>query len=216
MIRYGWVFGLLLAVFSTHPSFACQGKTVIFDESFKNPDSGWTPPDDHLSYGSSGATLKVPPGASLSPINWHYTSDGADLCVTGIWPAAAGEYEDSIGVTFWVKDARNSYLAEISKQGMIVVARSIAGAWQPLLIEADDKHPDLIHKQPGGTNEVEVQISGLKAIVWVNGKKIFDLNGQPPPGSGYVGLFTQRVAKGDISGELPPVTFPKFLIAAYP
>ena len=217
MTRYGWFFGLLFAVGFAHPSFAChQGAGVVLEETFKNPETGWGQANDYVSYGPSGAGLKLSPGTSLPLLNAHYTSDGTDLCVTGVWPAKAGEYEDTIGVAFWAKDARNLYFAEISKQGTITVIRSVAGVWQSLFAEADDKHADLIRKQPGDSNEVEVQISGPKTIVWVNGKKIFDLNGQPPAGSGSVGLFTQRVAKGDVSGDLVPVTFPKFLIAAYP
>jgi hypothetical protein len=217
MKPYGWFFGLLFAVFFVYPSFACQpGSGVILDENFKNPDPGWTPTDNvSLFYGPSGVALKHAPGTGVPVLNWRYTSDGTDLCMTIVWsPSAANE--TAVGVLFWAKDDRNYYTAEITNHGTIFVNRMIADARQRILLEIDDKHPGLIHKDPGGTNEVEVQISGVKATMWVNGKKIFDFAGQPPPGSGYVGLHSARTAFGDTGGDPPTVTVPKFLIRAYP
>ena len=216
MNPYGWFFGLLFAVFFVYPSFACHpGSAVILDENFKNPESGWGPADNVLSYGPSGVALKYAPGAGLAAINWHYTSDGADLCMTVIWPSSAAN-EHTMGIIFWAKDYSNYYAAQFTNHGTISVTRRIADTARFLLLENDDKHPDLIHKDPGGTNEVEVQISGLKATMWVNGKKIFDIAGQPPFGSGYVGFFGSRSAAGDVSGDPPIMTIPKFMITTYP
>jgi hypothetical protein len=216
MNPYGWFFGLLFAAFTIHPSFAChRGSAVILDENFKNPESGWGVAENILSYGPSGATLKFPPETALPSMNQHYTSDGTNLCMTVVWPPAAAS-EHTVGIIFWAKDTTNYYTAQFTNHGAIFVNRRIADTAQFLLLENDDKHPDLIHKQPGGTNEVELQISGLKAIMWVNGKKIFDFAGQPPSGSGYVGFFGSRTATADVSGDPPIITIPRFMISTYP
>jgi hypothetical protein len=219
MKPYGWFFGLLLAVFFVYPSFACQPSSgVILEENFKDPERGWTPSDNaSLFYGPSGAGLKYSPGTGFPVLNSHYTSDGTDLCMTIVWsPSPAAANETGVGVLFWAKDYPNYYTAQITNHGNILVIRRIADVNQRIFLEKDDKHPDLIHKDPGSTNEVEVQISGVKAILWVNGRKIFEIVGQPPPGSGYVGLAGSRTALEDTGGDPPTATVPKFLIRAYP
>ena len=213
MTRHGLIFGLLLAVISAHSSFACQGSSVILDESFKTPESGWDPPDDYTSYGPSGAVLKAPVSGGVTAFNKHFTSDGTDLCATAVWPPSAikaGKIDASAGILFWAKDYTNYYTATVFSDGTVMIQRLIANTWQTIVSPIDLK--EVVHLEPGGVNEVEVQISGSKGILFINGKKAANFVGQPPPGSGYVGLFGASV---DTSAAVTLV-FPKFQIAAYP
>jgi hypothetical protein len=223
---------LLVAAVSAGNALACQGSTLILDESFKSPESGWDSADEHLSYGAAGAVISLPKGKAYYTFNRHFTSDGTDLCATLLWPRTGrigatdsaarigaidsggqpNEPEGTAGLAFWAKDYRNYYLVQISNNGEFIIQRQIGNTRHMLSTITDSP---LVNKNPGGKNEIEAQISGVKAVFFLNGKKVADFSGQPPPGSGFVGLFASY--RGDeTSGTMLTFTFPSFRIATYP
>jgi hypothetical protein len=220
MTRYAWIIGFLIAI-SSHGALACQGSSVILDEKFTAPESGWDKPDQMLIYGSSGAVFKPPQGQGYIGMNSHFTSDGTDLCTTAIWPASGvkpTELDGTVGIMFWAKDYQNYYVAKIGNQGNFYITRYITNVGQDILRgpQGDNVHLEFVNKDPGGKNELEVQISGTKATFFVNGKKVVDFAGQPPPASGYVGIYASNFSDGHGGGTTLTYTFSNFRIAAYP
>jgi hypothetical protein len=223
MTRHGWVLGFLLSVFSAQVSLACGGSSVILDENFQKRESGWPDANDFISYGPAGAVLKIPNQSSYPVLNFHYTSDGAGLCATAIWPSfdakATANPSDgtiprpSIAIIFWAKDYENYYRASLNTVGDFIVSRVIANTFRMLTSgpSGDDKHLDFVDLKPGGKNELEVQISGAAATFFINGKRVAEFGGQPPAGGGFVGF-----SGSNTTDEAVTFTFPKFRIATYP
>jgi hypothetical protein len=218
MNRYISALALFLAAISGGGALACQGSHVILDENFQKLDySGWAAPNDKLSYGPSGAVLKPSANRGYYTFNNHYTSDGTDLCTTAIWPAGdikSAEFAGTVGILFWMKDTANFYSAVITNQGDFVIDRFIENSPTVQIIggpEGKDVHLDFVNKEPGGKNEIEVQISGTKVTLFVNERKVIEFSGQPPPGSGgSVGIFASN------QDAVFAYTFHSFRIAAYP
>jgi hypothetical protein len=223
MTRFSWIFGLLISAACMQSSFACQGSSVILDENnFENRESGWDAPDAKISYGASGAVIKLEKTGGYTIFNKHYTSDGTDLCTTMIWPSNIKPEELSVsvlaGILFWAKDYTNFYTAYVTNQGRFVITRYVANTAQLIASgpspAGENVFLEFVNKQPGDKNELEVQIAGPKATFLVNGKKVADINGQPPPASGYVGLFASHAAEA--TGTAYEITFSTFQIATYP
>jgi len=83
----------------------------------------------------------------------------------------------------------------IRNDGSYYVSRSIANNWQDIVAITDAK--GAINVGAGASNEVEVQISGSRATLLVNGKKITSFVGQPPAaGSGAIGFDAETYGKG--------------------
>ena len=192
---------------------ACQTSTVILDESFQaiTATSGWSPASDYTSYGATGAILKPPAGRSIITSNQNFTSDGSDICATWLFPPPPAAPTLSAGVAFWFKDFDNYYVASLNVLGGIGIYRTIAGTPHTIL-HKDAKDVGAANLTAGSKNEIEVEISGTRGAMLINGKKVADFGGQPPPGTGLVGIYA------DSPGTAPAVfsTFPKFQVGTYP
>jgi hypothetical protein len=191
----------MLAVVPARFASACGASNIILDETFKTPESGWTQvKNKYISYGPSGATvnfLDKDSSYSILKLNYHFTSDGTDLCATAAWPDKGLKPDElalGFGIGFWGKDDSNYYTVMIRNDGSYYISRSIADNWQDLVTVTDAK--SAINAGAGASNEVEVQISGSRATLLVNGKKITDFVGQPPAnGSGAVGFNAETYGK---------------------
>lgn len=235
-MRFGWIFGLLLSATWAVSSFACEGSNVIVDESFQKPESGWGAASDHVSYGPLGMALKWDLGQAYTVINDHYTSDGTDLCVTAIWPSDLNpgdkEWTIDAGIIFWAKDNENFYAAFVDNLGYYAITRYVGD--HPRTIAKAPAQFEFVNKRSGDKNELEVQISGAKGTFLINGKKVLDFGGQPPTGTGSVGVWAESAApreprsrgneytgifatntKGNESGAPAALTFQNFRIASY-
>ena len=213
MSKVTLALGAALSIFFTSSVLACQSKTFIIDEPFKTPDAGWDAPDKFLSYGPSGASIVSDPGKGYFSLNKNYTSDGVDLCSTFAWPASLDKIEDkkpvNAGVLFWAKDNNNYYVAVMNAAGSVYVSRMIAGKWSRINTK-DFNDPKVVRLSASDKNEVEVQITGSHAAIRLNGQPVFEVNGQPPSGGGYVGI---TAGMGD---PALPIVFSAFQLAALP
>ena len=214
MLKVISAVGAAFYVYSASLAFACQNMNVILDENFKTPDSGWGDPNDQISYGPSGASIKSEPKRSSYNLNTNYTSDGTNICAIMEWPKELDSVTDSKasiygGIIFWAKDISNFYLASVTAAGSVQVSRKVANAWSVVTVKQGD-NLKLARLSASDKNEIEVQITGIHAAVRLNGKPVMDFNGQPPSGGGYVGIDAGM-------GDPPlPIVFSRFQIATLP
>ena len=176
---------------------ACQAKNAapVLDETFKTPDPGWGPPDDAASFTSEGLVLKPPVNGSAWRWNPNYTLDGKDLCVSIVSPTSLPGRADigDVGVWFWSKDAQNFYTATLSLDGSVSIDRLVNGVWHVVMAPTPSA---AVNTKPGAVNEVEIAVRGNTGTFWVNGTKITDFRGDPPPHGGAPGVYAESGGAG--------------------
>ena len=169
---------------------ACQAKSTaaILDDTFKTPDPGWGPPDDSASFTANGLALKPPVNGSAWRWNPNYTLDGNDLCVSVVNPAQGGRDIGDVGIWFWSQNAQNFYTATVALDGTASIDRLVNGKWQVVMPPTPS---GAVHTKPGAANEVEVTVHGNTGTFYVNGAKIADFKGEPPPKGGPPGVYAE-------------------------
>jgi len=182
----------VLVAFCGQGAWACQATSgaPILNENFKTPDPGWGPPDESAAFTTAGLVLKPPINGSAWRWNPNYSADNHDLCVTVVNPSplpARGDIGD-VGVWFWDRDAQNFYTATLSLAGTVSVDRLVNGAWQTVLAPTA---ADAVKTAAGAENQVEVVLRGNAGTFYVNGAKIGDFRGEPPPNGGAPGVYAE-------------------------
>jgi hypothetical protein len=171
-------------------ALACQAKAAAaLDESFKTPDPGWGPPDDAAAFTPGGLALKPPVNGSAWRWNPNYTIEGSHLCVTIANPVEpAGRDTGDVGVWFWSHNAQNFYTATVSLDGNVAIDRLVNGVWHNILPPTPSS---AVRTKPGALNEVEVKVSGNSGSFFVNGAKVADFRGDPPPRGAPPGVYAE-------------------------
>jgi len=106
------ILALMLAAVPARFASACEASNIILDETFKTPESGWTQfKDKYISYGPSGAAVSLnekDTGYGVLKLNYHFTSDGTDLCATAAWPDKVKPDAPQLGygIAFWARTIR--------------------------------------------------------------------------------------------------------------
>ena len=177
---------------------ACQRNgNALLDDNFKNPDPGWGQPDTIAAFTAGGVTLTPPASGSAWRLNSGFTLARSDWCVEAINPAKLPDPADedavgAVGVWFWGTDSQNFYTAAITLDGQASVMRLTGGKW--LTIVKPAAAPS-VKTAPGAVNEIEIVTDGNAAQFFVNGAKIADFHGQPPPNGGEPGLYGESGPK---------------------
>jgi hypothetical protein len=200
MFRKLAIIGAALLLTSSGGVLACQGTgDTVLDDKFNPPETGWGAWIAEL--GGNGAF--TPQGMTITPTvngaihlsNPHYTMDGTDLCVSVTLPATLPSPANSdtlgdVGIAFWIKDDADYYTAVMSPDGNAKISRRIAGEWVTPPIYGPTAS-SAIKTAAGSTNEIEIMVSGRRGSFYINGTKITDFGGQPPPNGGPPGLYAE-------------------------
>jgi len=187
--------GIALLLATGGGAWACQGKTTaaMLDDTFKTPDPGWGAPDDAAAFTPAGLALKPPVNGSAWRWNPNYTLDGNDLCVSVANPSQTGRDIGDVGIRFWARDAQNFYTATLSLDGTASIDRLVGGVWQVVMPPTPS---GAIRTKPGLVNEVEIAVQGNAGSFYINGTKITDFHGEPPPNGGPPGVYAESGSSG--------------------
>ncbi len=190
-IRHGMMglFALAaLALVSAPALAACTGK-ASFEDDFQTLDPSWGKADTSLFVQNGSLIIKPQPGY----IRWalsqsDYYGDGSICVMAAITEASAIDQVQPM-VLFWATpDYANMYVLNIGsdgKQGFYKVDKLSNKRWlTPIAWTADPA----IKFALGDFNAVEVQMAGHTASIIINGKKLNQLNGDPPDGGSLIGL----------------------------
>jgi hypothetical protein len=189
--------GIALMLVTGGGAWACQGQSsaAILDDTFKTPDPGWGPPDDAASFTAEGLVLKPPVNGSAWRWNPNYTIDGSDLCVSVINPIAPPGRTDigDVGIWFWSQNAQNFYTATLALDGTVSIDRLVNGVWHAVMPPTPS---GAVLTKPGQVNVIEVVVRGSAGTFFVNGTKIADFRGEPPPKGGPPGVYGESGSTG--------------------
>ena len=109
------------------------------------------------------------------------------------------------GLVFWARDYNEYYAVLLNPEGWFAVQRYVAGRY---LLPVAWRESDAIKQGEGAENQVKVVTKANKATVFINGKEVISLSGQPPQGGTLIGF---KVASGPEGSN--SVAFSNFKLA---
>ncbi len=172
---------------------ACQGATILFQDSFDRLQPTWGEPSD--SFKVVDSQLEVSPLAD----SYYWTANSAnlyddiDMCVTMTTLAQGDPMEAKAGLIFWYVDVNNFYVFELAPNGKASVWRRQRGKW---LEQVSWRDAGGANTGDGGINELRVTTVGSHAAFYVNDKQFEELEGSPPENGQQVGLFAASPPSG--------------------
>lgn len=167
-------------------ALACQGSTILFQDSFERLQPTWGLADDSLRV--ADGQLEVSPAADsyFWAANSANLYDDIDLCVTMTTLLSGDPVEAKAGPIFWYVDVNNFYVFELAPNGMASVWRRQRGKW---LEQVAWREAAGANKGDGAINELRVTTVGNTATFYVNGQKFEALEGSAPENGQQIGLF---------------------------
>jgi len=181
---------LALAFLCAFPSLthACEGKQVLFEDNFTNPDPSWGPNNEVFQAGSGKGVLKALANSPAWKWNPAYVFETADICAEAKLAQGQWTPDTSVGLMFWVVDNTAFYMFAVYGSGKAMAFRRVGGRWLPSLLTAKVDGLKL-----DGTDPIKLRVvlRGATATFFVNGKQVGEIKGQPPAGGGNFGAYAQ-------------------------
>ena len=163
---------------------------VLFEDKFTSLDPSWGAPGPIMDVKDGKLIITPEKNTSqtiLNQANVFPNDVEASFAMTFV-KAPAPTWGS--GLVFWAKDYNEYYAVLINAEGWFAVQRYVAGRY---LLPVAWRESDAIKKGEGAENQVKVVTKGNKATVFVNGKEVISVSGQPPQGGTLVGF---KVASG--------------------
>ena len=176
-----------LAVLSLGPSAWACGPDVK-PANFEMGEKGWGEADGQFRIDGSEAVFTPEPGTQTARWNAGLEVANVDACVTIVMPESANDASRGYaGLMFWVTDKDNFHQAVISRNGMVTVARKVAGrivAAPPI----NWLQTSALKLEPDAKNTLRVTVEGQNVVVHVNDTEVARFRGQAPQRASHVGL----------------------------
>lgn len=169
---------------------ACLAANVLFEDNFTSLDPSWGAPGPIMDV--KGGKLIITPDKNniqtiLNQANVYPNDMEASFAMTFV---KAQTPTWGSGMLFWAKDYNEYYALTVNAEGFFAIQRAVAG--RSLLPVAWRESGD-IKKGEGAENQFKVVTKGNKATIFINGKEVVSLSGQPPQGGTLIGF---KVASG--------------------
>jgi hypothetical protein len=163
---------------------------VLFEDKFTSLDPSWGAPGPIMGVKDGKLIITPEKNTSQTILNQAnvFPNDGEASFALAYVKAPAPTWGS--GLVFWAKDYTEYYAVLINSEGWFAVQRYVAGRY---LLPVAWRESDAIKKGEGAENQVKVLTKGNKATVFINGKEVISLTGQPPQGGSLIGF---KVASG--------------------
>jgi hypothetical protein len=172
---------------------ACQGTSILYQDSFERLQPTWGEGTD--SFKVENSQLVVAPAADT--YFWSGNSanlyDDVDMCVTMTTVTGVDPAESKAGLVFWYVDVNNFYVFELAPNGKASVWRRQRGKW---LAQVNWRDAKGANAGDGAINELRVTTIGSRATFYVNDNEFETLTGSPPDNGQQVGVFAASPAGG--------------------
>ncbi len=176
----------LCAILSAGATFACEGKTVIFEDNFKDDSGGWDR-DQALRFRNNSMTIQFPSDVtSFRNLNLLFLVRDADICVETAFPAAT-DNNPMAGIIFWAPDYKSFYLFSVAADGTAGIHRFA----QNKFLTVHSQVMAEVKKGPGAVNLLRVTLKGNLVAMYVNGAKYRDQHAPQPAGDVMFGTYAQ-------------------------
>jgi hypothetical protein len=189
MKRQSAALTMAMAVVLMAVTASLAGK-VLFEDKFTALDPAW---------GAAGPIMDVKDGKLI--ITPEMNTSQTVLNQGNVFPNdAEGSFAMTFvkapapgwgsGLVFWARDYNEYYAVLMNPEGWFAVQRYVAGRY---LLPVAWRESDAIKQGEGAENQVKVVTKANKATVFINGKEVISLSGQPPQGGTLIGF---KVASG--------------------
>ena len=189
MKRQSAALTMAMAVVLMAVTASLAGK-VLFEDKFTALDPAW---------GAAGPIMDVKDGKLI--ISPEMSTSQTVLNQGNVFPNdAEGSFAMTFvkapapgwgsGLVFWARDYNEYYAVLMNPEGWFAVQRYVAGRY---LLPVAWRESDAIKQGEGAENQVKVVTKANKATVFINGKEVISLSGQPPQGGTLIGF---KVASG--------------------
>ena len=169
---------------------ASLASKVLFEDKFTALDPAWGAPGPIMDVKDGKLIITPEMNTTQTVLNQAnvFPNDGeASFAMTFVKVPAPTW---GSGLVFWAKDYNEYYAVLINPEGWFAVQRYVAGRY---LLPVAWRESDAIKQGEGAENQIKVVTKGNKATVFINGKEVISLSGQPPQGGTLIGF---KVASG--------------------
>lgn len=185
------VTGVVVAIgLAASPALACKGKTVLFEDNFKDADPAWAS-GEGFSIEFGQAKIAVKPNGGLTSLYGGSLFENADMCVDVTIPEAKHPSYTAGGIVFWAQDYGNYYGLFIDANGGGAVVRLQNGKW---LYPVSWRKSDGVKVGTGQVNALRVTLKGNTGVAYINDKQFAMFKGQPPANGSQFGLHGESEA----------------------
>ena len=165
---------------------ACQGSSILYQDSFDRLQPTWGTETDSLKVVNSQLEIRPPADTYYWSANSANLYDDIDMCVTMTTAVSGDPVEAKAGLIFWYADVNNFYVFELAPNGMASVWRRQRGKW---LEQVSWREAEGANKGDGAINELRVTTVGNDATFYINNKVFEELDGSAPENGQQIGLF---------------------------
>jgi hypothetical protein len=163
---------------------------MLFEDKFTSLDPSWGAPGPIMDVKDGKLIITPEQNTTQTILNQAnvFPNDGEasfSMTFTKIQAPNWGS-----GLVFWAKDYNEYYAVLVNADGWFGVQRHVAGRY---LLPVAWRESDAIKKGEGAENQMKVVTKGNKATIFINGKEVISLSGQPPQGGTLIGF---KVASG--------------------
>jgi len=185
------VTGVILAAgLAATPALACKGKTVVFEDNFKDADPAWASGEGFaIDFGQ--AKIAVKPNGGLTSLYGGSLFADVDMCVDVTIPEAKQPTYTAGGIVFWAQDYGNYYGLFIDAAGDASVIRLQNGKW---LYPVSWRKTDAVKPGAGQVNTLRVVLKGNTGTAYINDKQFTLFKGMPPANGSQFGLHGESEA----------------------
>jgi hypothetical protein len=178
---------------------------VLFEDKFTTLDPAWGAPGPIMDAKDGKLIMTPETNTTQTVLNQAnvFPNDGEASFNMTFVKAQAPNWGS--GLVFWAKDYNEYYALLINPEGWFAIQRFVAGRY---LLPVAWRESDATKKGEGAENQVKVVTKGNKATIFINGKEVISLTGQPPQGGSLIGF---KVASGPEGSN--SVAFSNFKLA---
>jgi hypothetical protein len=158
---------------------------VLFEDKFSSLDPSWGAPGPIMDVKDGKLIITPEQGTTQTVLNQAnvFPNDGESVFDMTFVKIPAPTWGS--GLVFWAKDYGEYYAVLFNAEGWFAVQRHVAGRY---LLPVAWRESDAIKKGEGAMNQIKVVTQGTKATIFVNGKELISLTGQPPKGGTLIGF----------------------------
>jgi hypothetical protein len=174
---------LCLFAGATPAAADCNPDTALFSDDFSEfLDATWGDADDTLFVKDDALVVKSYRGQ----VNFSTAGTDINTCVDVTVADAPDPEYTSAGIIFWWTDWDNYYYVNVwPLTGYVNVNRVLKGKYTYLA----GNQPPSIKKEPGATNQLELDLKGKTATFLINGTVATRFKGTPPKDPSPVGII---------------------------
>jgi hypothetical protein len=177
------------------------GKIHIEDE-FAAWDPGWGTPDGNWSV--TDGKLRITPLLNSSALLINQKRGFKDAEVAVDVAMSRGENMGQLGgLIFWAKDYNDCYAMVVSADGRFAVGRKLVGRWINPIAKTENT---AVKTGIGQVNKLRIRTQGNVLTAYVNDTQVATLEGEPPQGAGYIGLYGESAETSQNIWDFTTVT----------